>query len=282
MNTAPSASSHPSPKADEERKGAWSNGAPRGRATAARRRERQREIVASTRELFDARGMRSANIDDIARAVGINRAIIYRHFASKEELFALTLAEYRTERDGLLSRGDDLQATPRERFAAVSREFAAYCLRYPAFVDCALALLGRPGPALLEEISDAALQRLGGLMGIQLHRIAGILRQERRSGRAGDVPRADGAATDGAATDGAATDGADADGAEGPDAGGDADILANALYMQVLGVMHLARSGVVLRPAGGGEVNWMMVGQEQIIDIVTRMAVAVAFPGTTR
>ena len=70
---------------------------------AARRRERQREIVEATRALFDAREMRDANIDDIARAVGVNRAIIYRHFASKDELFALTLAEYLQELDGRLA-----------------------------------------------------------------------------------------------------------------------------------------------------------------------------------
>ena len=56
----------------------------------------------ATRALFDAREMRDANIDDIARAVGVNRAIIYRHFASKDELFALTLAEYLTELQDLL------------------------------------------------------------------------------------------------------------------------------------------------------------------------------------
>lgn len=233
------------------------SGGGRGRATAARRRARQQEIVASTRQLFDARGMRSANIDDISRAVGINRAIIYRHFASKEELFALTMAEYLTELDGLLSEADDPTARPRERFAGVAREFAAYCLRYPAFVDCALALLGRPGPDLLEEISDSALIRLGGLMGTQLHRLADILRQGRaaRADRDGRAERVD---------------------------DGDADVLANALYMQVLGVMHLARSGVVLRPSVGGQVNWMRVGEDQIVDMVTRMAVAVAFPGAPR
>ena len=228
---------------------------PRGRATAARRRARQQEIVASTRDLFDARGMRSANIDDIARAVGINRAIIYRHFASKEDLFALTLAEYLIELDARLSAVDLDQASPRQRFTAVAREFAAYCLRYPAFVDCALALLGRPGPALLDEISDSALLRLGSLMGTQLHRIAAILRL--------DPPLTSADAGSGMPASGAAED---------------VDVLANALYLQVLGVMHLARSGVVLRPAPGGEVTWKTVGEDQIVDLVTRMAVAVAFP----
>lgn len=235
----------------------------RGQAAAARRREQQREIVASTRRLFDARGMRSANIDDIAREVGINRAIIYRHFASKEELFALTLADYLTELDGRLSEIDDAAVEPRQWFISVTREFAAYCLRYPAFVDCALALLRRPGPALLEEISDTTLARLSGLMGTQLHRIAGILRQNQEGRLPGPDP------------------GTEADPAAGSDeAGSDADVLANALYLQVLGVMHLARSGVALRPAGGGEMSWAMVDRDRIIDLVTRMAVSVAFPTT--
>jgi AcrR family transcriptional regulator len=34
--------------------------------------------------------VRDAQIEDIAQAVGINRAIVYRHFTGKEELFALT------------------------------------------------------------------------------------------------------------------------------------------------------------------------------------------------
>ena len=50
--------------------------------------------------------MRDAQIEDIARAVGINRAIVYRHFTGKEELFALTLVGYLDElRDGAAGRG---------------------------------------------------------------------------------------------------------------------------------------------------------------------------------
>src|SRR6188768_3412664 len=63
-------------------------------AAADRRREREARIIAATRELFDARGLRDAQVEDVARAVGVNRAIIYRHFTGKEELFALTLVDY--------------------------------------------------------------------------------------------------------------------------------------------------------------------------------------------
>ena len=74
-------------------------------AAAARRRAREAEILAATRALFDERGVRDAQIEDIANAVGINRAIVYRHFTGKEELFALTLVGYLDElRDGSRSR----------------------------------------------------------------------------------------------------------------------------------------------------------------------------------
>ena len=75
----------------------------RRRAAATRRRAREAEIIAATRALFDAKGVRDAQIEDIAASVGINRAIVYRHFTGKEELFALTLASYRDERRDALA-----------------------------------------------------------------------------------------------------------------------------------------------------------------------------------
>ena len=53
--------------------------------------------MAATRALFDDKGMREAPIEDIAKAVGINRAIVYRHFTGKEDLFALTMVSYLDE-----------------------------------------------------------------------------------------------------------------------------------------------------------------------------------------
>ena len=69
----------------------------RGGTATARRRQREAEIISATRQLFDERGVRDAQIEDIANAVGINRAIIYRHFTGKEELFSLTLVQYLDE-----------------------------------------------------------------------------------------------------------------------------------------------------------------------------------------
>ena len=81
---------------------------------AEARREREREIVAATRLLFDERGLQDAPIEDVARAVGINKALIYRHFSSKEELFVLTLTSY------LAELAERLEEIP-EGLAAVAR-----------------------------------------------------------------------------------------------------------------------------------------------------------------
>src|SRR4051812_11175080 len=68
-----------------------------GATRPAARREREHEIVEATRRLFDERGLQDAPIEEIARAAGINRALIYRHFSSKEELFVATVTSYLAE-----------------------------------------------------------------------------------------------------------------------------------------------------------------------------------------
>ena len=81
------------------------NGTRPAAARASARREREREIVDATRALFDERGVQDAPIEEIARAVGINKALIYRHFASKEELYVVTVTRYLSELCRELRRG---------------------------------------------------------------------------------------------------------------------------------------------------------------------------------
>ena len=67
------------------------------------RRVRERELVQATRALFDERGMLDVPIEEIAKAVGIARGLIYRQFSSKEELFVLTVTDYLSELAGPVS-----------------------------------------------------------------------------------------------------------------------------------------------------------------------------------
>src|SRR3954463_9472446 len=82
------------------------------------RRTRERDLVAATRALFDERGLQEAPIEEIARAVGIARGLVYRHFSSKEELYVLTVTNYLDELAELLEAavaGDDSPTLRLER-----------------------------------------------------------------------------------------------------------------------------------------------------------------------
>src|SRR3954451_22366714 len=120
---------------------------PRRAGAADRRREREAQINAATRELFDARGVRDAQIEDVARAVGVNRAIIYRHFTGKEEVFALTEADYLKDLEQRLAEPYDPTADPESRLRTMTDAFVDLGLEHPSFVDCGVTIL-RMGPAL--------------------------------------------------------------------------------------------------------------------------------------
>jgi AcrR family transcriptional regulator len=200
-------------------------------AAAARRRVREKQIIAATRALFDEKGVREAQIEDIAHAVGINRAIVYRHFSGKEELFALTLVSYLDELHAALGSADEPDAEPSKRLAGLIGAFVDYGLAHPAFIDCAQALMRRSGPELLDEISESALFRLGrGISGC-----LAILQDALQSGvDAGDF-RVD-----------------------------DPSLLANTLYASGLGALQLARVGILVTESAPGIPTVGEISPEQV------------------
>ncbi|MGH3446765.1 MAG: TetR/AcrR family transcriptional regulator [Nocardioidaceae bacterium] len=219
------------------------SGTTKGSATAERKRARERRILAATRDLFDARGLRDALIDDIARAVGINRAIIYRHFTSKEELFALTQVDYLHELGERLAAVDGSGGTPTQRLAALTRTFVEYGVEFPAFVDCAQTLMSRPIDELMQEVSEPAITRLGEAMTGCLSHLVSALDDGNGTGefRVEDV-----------------------------------DLLANTLYAQGLGGLALARVGTIIKESGGGTPDVTPISVEQVSDYLVRTALALA------
>lgn len=214
-------------------------------AAAARRRAREHEILVATRRLFDENGVRDAQIDDIAKAVGINRAIIYRHFSGKEELFALAVEGYleelkqRLEEAAAKTVGDD----PKERLRAVVGAFVDYGLEYPAFVDCAQTLMRRPGPELLEQVSEGALFRLGRAISSCLRTLIEVLDAGVESG---DFKLAD----------------------------NDSALVANYMYASGLGALQLARIGLLVKESSPGIPTISHISGDQVRDYLTATAVA--------
>jgi AcrR family transcriptional regulator len=216
----------------------------RRRTTAERRRDRERDIIRATRELFDERGTIDAQIDDIAKRVGINKALIYRHFAGKEELFALTLVDYLSELDEQLQEVDNPRRAPLNRLRALSEVFVDFCLDYPAFTDCAMSLLRRTGDELFGEITEPVMTKLGTAMAAAPARIAKILQAGQRLKVFDDV---------------------------------NADYLANHLYTQTLGSLHMARVGLIVSSGQPGHpvVHHADVATVRAIAITATLATAV-------
>jgi AcrR family transcriptional regulator len=65
--------------------------------TAVRRRRpatvRREELIQVAREAFIADGFGGASMRQIATAAGVNQALLYQHFASKEDLFEVAVIE---------------------------------------------------------------------------------------------------------------------------------------------------------------------------------------------
>lgn len=212
-------------------------------AAATRRRQREAEILAATRALFDERGVRDVQIDEIAKSVGTNRAILYRHFSGKEELFALTLVGYLDElRENMaevVASGDD----PRTQLARLVGAFVDFGITYPAFVDCAQTLMRRPGPELLEEISESALFRLGRSISTCLAMLNSTLDE----GAASGVFEVE-----------------------------DTTLLANYMYATGFGALQLARVGMVIKELAPGIPTIAPLSVEQVRQYLIDTSLALA------
>jgi AcrR family transcriptional regulator len=208
-----------------------------------RRAERKREILEATRALFDERGVRDAQIDDIARAVGINRAIIYRHFSGKEELFAMTLVGYLGELDEALAASDDPSRPPSDRLRTIAATFLDFGSELPAFVDCAQALLRRRGAELMDEVSESVMLKLGVGMTACLGHVVEILEAGTRSGEFHVR---------------------------------DPHLLANILYTQALGVLNLATLQLSVREQNPGLPAVDSVPFDEVKAYLQHAAVAMA------
>ena len=212
----------------------------RGPTRRERRRARERAIVATTRALIDERGRRDVGVDEIARAARVNKALIYRSFDSKEEIFVLTFVDYLAE---LEARGTGLPgaADPVAALRQACERYVGFCLDYPAFLDCGVALMQRPASELRELVSGAVLFRLGRAMAATLGPLQRIL----------------------------------AAGAErGVFAIDDPDFMANRLYAQMLGSMHLARVAARVRESAPGVVETFDLDPERVREACAQDALA--------
>ncbi len=213
-----------------------------GAVATTQRQNRERELIAATRALFDERGVQDAPIEEIAKSVGIARGLIYRQFSSKEELFVATVADYLNELVGELDAAEaSATEDPVDRMERMAFAYAGFCERYPAFLDSSLAIMRRPAGELNEIVSEVIWLRLGRAMIDCVDHVARIL----RAGNEAGVFKVE-----------------------------DPDFTANLLWTQMLGAMHLARIRVGMKRSDTGLPDLFRVESEQVVKACVDSALA--------
>jgi AcrR family transcriptional regulator len=149
--------------------------------TRERRLERTRSLLLDAAEqVFAEKGFTPASLDDIARAAGYTKGAIYKHFATKEDLFLAVSDRYwrryfdhftevlssatevgAAELDAVAQRWRQLSLDRGAEHAALGHEFTLYLLRNPEARERVAAKRSEVVEALADFIVKG-MERMGG------------------------------------------------------------------------------------------------------------------------
>lgn len=164
------------------------------RWTRERRLEHTRSLLLdAAEEVFAEKGFIPATLDDIARAAGYTKGAIYKHFATKEDLFLAVSDRYwrryfdhfaevisaakqlgSRELDEIAGRWRQLSRDRGAEHAVLGHEFALYLLRNPDARERAAAKRAEVVEALGKFIVEG-IDRLGGTLRIPPSTFAQVL-----------------------------------------------------------------------------------------------------------
>jgi AcrR family transcriptional regulator len=163
------------------------------RWTRERRLEHTRSLLLDAAEdVFAEKGFTAATLDDIAHAAGYTKGAIYKHFATKEDLFLAVSDRYwrryfdnfaevmssgqvgAHELDEIAERWRQLSHDRGAEHAALGHEFTLYLVRNPDVRDRVAAKRSEVVEALAKFIVEG-IDRLGGTLTIPPLTFAQIL-----------------------------------------------------------------------------------------------------------
>ncbi|MGH2760118.1 MAG: TetR/AcrR family transcriptional regulator [Actinomycetota bacterium] len=148
---------------------------------------RRRTLLQAAERTFAERGFDGARLDDIARAAGVTKAIVYRHFTSKDELFLETMREacqsLEQSMEAAMCAGGSLDAVISRclrvwfDFVAERRSGFALVAGHGRGTDAALELSKATRDRIVRRIADAIPWRMRGVDQAEARRIGeGIVR----------------------------------------------------------------------------------------------------------
>ncbi|MFN0087859.1 MAG: TetR/AcrR family transcriptional regulator [Blastocatellia bacterium] len=103
--------------------------------------DRRQQILDVSVRLFSERGFQGTTTKEIALAAGVNEAIIYRHFATKSELYAAIIDQKASSSDMKSFEASMTEAMDRGDDRKVFESFAYYVLEFHANDGTAMRIL---------------------------------------------------------------------------------------------------------------------------------------------
>jgi AcrR family transcriptional regulator len=124
-------------------KGQARKGGPRSRAAAG---DTRAALFTAGADLFSRRGFDGVTVDDIARAAGVNRAMLYYHFTDKLALYRDVVRTMLDEAGARVSAVVSEPSSPTDKLTKFIAGFVALADSHPYFP-----------PLMLREIAEGAL-----------------------------------------------------------------------------------------------------------------------------
>ena len=103
-------------------------------------------LFRASADLFSRRGLQGVTVDDIAKAAGVNRAMLYYHFTDKEALYREIVCTMLDEAGARVSAIVSEPTAPPEKLTKFIAAFVALADSHPYFP-----------PLMLREMSEGAL-----------------------------------------------------------------------------------------------------------------------------
>ena len=103
-------------------------------------------LFRASADLFSRRGLQGVTVDDIAKAAGVNRAMLYYHFTDKEALYREIVCTMLDEAGARVSAIVSEPTAPPEKLTKFIAAFVALTDSHPYFP-----------PLMLREIAEGAL-----------------------------------------------------------------------------------------------------------------------------
>ncbi|GMR00884.1 MAG: hypothetical protein BMS9Abin19_0226 [Gammaproteobacteria bacterium] len=111
--------------------------------------ERKETILSAAQGLFASKGFHGVSIDEIARAVHVSPAILYRHFDSKQALYAAVLEKFAGQRQSYVDTIVNYGTNFEDALAGMTQVYIENIAKNPDILRIELHSLLEGNPATL-------------------------------------------------------------------------------------------------------------------------------------